>query len=166
MELTTLQSIAVLIGALVVVGGLLGIYFFLKIHAVWVGLIFLTYWSGVQEFAIDKLFSLVFGGVTGLLLVQSLTTFNSLIGELGIYAFLTILVVVIYLLIIKKGEKLLNNFSVIILTVGLIPSVQEDFNLFDSLLSFLIAVTYFGGPVLIAHYFKDRIEAKNKAVSD
>ncbi|QIB65512.1 hypothetical protein [Kineobactrum salinum] len=164
-ELSPLQALVVLIGVVVVLGVLIAFYSLLNIHAAWAGFLFLLYWSSVDDFAVDRLLRCVCGGLFGFFLLWTLAQSTSLFGDNGIYAFLALLMVVIYCLIMKWADWLINPVAMFYLTVGLVPAVQAELDLVDAVLAFLISAFYFGSPVVIVHLAKQH-RAKTGMVSE
>lgn len=145
------QGLGVLFGVVVVVGIFNAIYFGLGNNQIWTGLLFLLYWSAIDDFAYQRLLPCVCGGLLGLGLVWLLPLSEAWLGDKGMIIFLLALMAAIYCLIMKWLVWACNPVAMLFVTVGSLPAIQANLNMFDALIAFLISIVYFGTPVVCVH---------------
>jgi hypothetical protein len=136
----------IVLGALVVV---LVVYVvamtLLGFKDLWPGLLFVLCWLSFEQGAPARLVPNAAGAAVGLLVGWSMKGFAMWFGAAGIWVFLAVLLVVIYLQIIQWGKTWNNPTTAMVLTIATVPQLQRDFELIPALIVLALTIAYFAG---------------------
>ncbi|MAL93737.1 MAG: hypothetical protein CME40_01430 [Haliea sp.] len=149
LPMTPAKGLGVLLGIIVVVAGFIAINSALDVHEFWAGFLFLLYWAGIEHVAWDKLAACVVGSVVGLTLAWLLFALPGWFGEAGGFIFLGLILVVIYCQVMGWLPVAINLTTMLFLTAGTIPAVQEGVNFGDAFIALGLAFAYFIGLVWV-----------------
>lgn len=159
---TPVQGLIVL-GAIVAV---LAIYVvamtMLGFKNLWPGLIFVLCWLSFEQGAADRLVPNAAGAAFGLLVGWSMKGFAIWFGAAGIWVFVGVALVVVYLQVMQRGKTWNNATTAMYLTTATTPQFQQDLELASALLVLLLTVAYFGGLVTVNNAITRRRAAQTE----
>lgn len=156
--LATLAAVAVIIAGFVALTALLGN------GEAWAGFLFLLCWSLGEGMRPERLPRTVAGALLGIGLASLLFLLPAAAGPTaGGLAFLAALLVLVYLQIRGHAPMLINMTTMIFLTVGTVPHVQEHARFGEVLVALLLGVGYFGGLAAAAALVGQRRAAARQA---
>ncbi len=143
--MTPVKGLLVLLGIIIVVGGFIALNTALGLHEFWAGFLFLLYWAGIEQFAWDKLAACVVGAIVGLLMAWLAFALPGWLGDAGGLVFLALILALIYCQVMGWLSVAINLATMLLLTAGTIPAVQEHVNFADAFISLGLAFIYFVG---------------------
>lgn len=145
--MTPLKGLLVLLGIVVVVGIFIAINMALGLHQFWAGFLFLLYWAGVEHVAWDKLAACVVGAALGLVMAWLAAALPSSLGSAGGVIFLILILGLIYCQVMGWLSLAINLSTMLLLTAGTIPAVQQSVNFAEAFICLGLAFIYFIGLV-------------------
>ena len=137
--LITLGAIVAVLAAYVVAITLLGF------KNLWPGLLFVLCWLSFEQGAMQRLLPNAAGAAFGLLVGWSMKGFAVWFGAAGIWVFVGVALLVIYLQVIQRGKTWNNATAAMYLTMATTPQFQQDLELASAFLVLILTVVYFGG---------------------
>ena len=146
--MTPKLAFGVLLGVIVVVAGFVFLTVSVGVVEMWAGFLFLLYWAGIEHVDMEKLPSCIVGGFFGILLAYLAHGMGALAGvdhNTSLMLFVGLLLVVIYFQILGKFTILINMMTMLYLTVGSIPAIQESASAVGMASALALAILYFGG---------------------
>lgn len=149
LPMTPVKGLLVLLGIIVVVAGFIALNIALGVHEFWAGFLFLLYWAGIEHVAWDKLIPCVVGAVVGLTMAWLLFALPGWFGETGGYVFLGLILVLVYCQVMGWLSVAINLTTMLYLTAGTIPAVQEGVKFDQAFISLSLAFAYFIGLVWV-----------------
>tara|TARA_R110000772_G_scaffold46915_1_gene107137 strand:- start:11632 stop:12165 length:534 start_codon:yes stop_codon:yes gene_type:complete len=147
--MTPVKGLLVLLGIIIVVAAFIALNTALGIHEFWAGFLFLLYWAGIEHFAWDKLAACVAGAIVGLLMACLVFALPRWLGDAGGLVVLALILVLIYCQVMGWLPVAINLTTMLFLTAGTIPAVQESVNFADAFISLGLAFIYFIGLVWV-----------------
>lgn len=146
--MSPLVAVGVLLGVIVVVAGYLFLAGSLGVAEFWAGFLFLLYWAGIEHMDMETLPSSIVGGFFGIFLAFLSHEMAALVGldqNTGMMVFLGVLLVVIFFQILGKLTIAINMMTMLYLTVGTIPAIQENTTAVGMASALALAIVYFCG---------------------
>ncbi len=122
----------------------LAITHYLGILEFWAGFLWLFYWAGVEQMRFDKLYAAVVGSSVGLLAAFLLHAFPQIMGTAGLLGALGLVVALVYCLVMGWVKNLVNNATMLFLTVGTIPHLQAGGDFLQMFCSLFVGIAFFG----------------------
>lgn len=147
--MTPLKGLLVLLGVVVVVGIFITINLSLGVHEFWAAFLFLLYWTGLEHAAFDKLAPCAVGAVVGLGTAWLLQALPQQMPEQGLYIVFGLIAVLVYLQIMGWLTVAVNLTTMLLLTVGTIPAVQQGLDFSHAFISLGLGFVYFTGLVWV-----------------
>lgn len=123
--LSPVKGLLVLIAIIALVALFVAINHTVNIAEVWAGFLFILYWAGLQHLEMDKLLPSALGSLTGLALAYAMYILPSLLGGGGLAIAIGLIVIAVYCQIMGWLPVIINFATMIFLTVGTIPAVQQ-----------------------------------------
>lgn len=142
------KALLILAGVVVVVAGFILLTSALGIPDFWAGFLFLLYWAGIQHTDTRQLLPSITGAFFGVLLLYLSHGLPDWFGDAGLFAFVGLLIVVIYCQILGLFAVAINMIAMLYLTVGTIPAVQEHCTISDIASALVLGIVYFVGIIL------------------
>ena len=157
------QTLLLLIGVVPFMAGLFGLYNVLGVGAPAVGLLFLVYWAAIlrQDFA--TYLPTVLGGLGGLLLAWLLIGLPLRMGQAGTIIAVGALVAVLFCFMRGQGRLVVNNATMLFLTVATIPELKVAGNAVVMAESLLLAAAYMGAVAGLVLVVTKRLAKKGDA---
>jgi len=133
----------------VAVATFIGISTMLGLPSVYGGFLFVFYFTGLCHAASDKFVPAVAGAFCGLAIAYLLTQLPVTLGTAGMVLALGVLIAAIYALIMGWVPLLVNNATMLFLTVGTIPALHKTATIAEMAVSALLAVALIGLALLV-----------------
>ena len=140
---------------IIAVAAFIGISTALGLPSVYGGFLFVFYFTGLCHAAPDKFVPAVVGAFGGLAIAYLLTQLPVTMGTAGMALALGVVLAAIYALIMGWAQVLVNNATMLFLTIGTIPTLHQTATLGEMALSLLLAVVLIGAGLLFAR-LRDR----------
>ncbi|HLS99674.1 MAG: hypothetical protein WDA10_06635 [Porticoccaceae bacterium] len=137
--LMVVGAIAVVVVAFLLLTRALGIAEF------WAGFLFLFFWAGIEQMRFERLNFAVVGACVGLLAALALNQLPQLLGGGGLALALAGVVALVYCQVMGWLALLVNNATMLFLTVATIPHLQASGNFPQMFAGLLVGVVFFGG---------------------
>ena len=134
----------------------------LGINEFWAGFLWLFFWAGVEHMRFDRLNQSVVGACVGLGAAMALKLFPQWLGVLGLVAALAIVVVLVYCQVMGWFSLLVNNATMLFLTVATIPHLQGHGDFGQIYTALVLGVVFFGGLLWVGFRFA-RLRADRKS---
>jgi hypothetical protein len=157
--LAALQLLLFIIAA-VAVWLLLGAYV-LHLHALFAGFLFLWYWGAVEKADFGRLMPAAFGAIVGATLVWQMQALPAQFGLGGLVVSLVVLAAMVFVLLMNWAPLLVNNSTMLFLTVLAAPALISTVKYQDVAISVAAGTFYFGCAAYLAKaYAGARVRAK------
>jgi hypothetical protein len=144
-----------LVGVVVFMAGLFGLYAALQIRMPFVGLLFLLYWGAIMRQDRASFLASVFGGVGGILLARLLLA-PPLAGTPGTIVSYGTLAAVLFCYMRGQASLVVNNSTMLFLAVSTIPELNVAKNVLTMTESLLLGAAYLGAISAAADLVKKR----------
>jgi hypothetical protein len=138
------QTVLLLVGAAVFMGGFYALYSGLGVGMPCFGLLFLLYWAAIERQDPTKFIPSVLGGAGGILLGWLLVGLPTRIGSPGVVISAVVLVAVLFCFMRGHARWVVNNATMLLLTVVTISEFKVTQNVGLMLESFLLGAAYMG----------------------
>jgi hypothetical protein len=155
-------TLLLLIGVVPFMAGLFGLYRLLGVGMPYIGLLFLVYWAAILRQAPAAYLPSVLGGLGGVLLGWLLVGLPPLIGPAGTIISLVALVATLFCFMRGQASLVVNNATMLFLTVATISELKIAANVIVMVESLLLAAAYMGAVAAIVH-FTAKLRAKKSA---
>jgi hypothetical protein len=134
--------------------------FALGIAHSWVAFLFLLYWGGIEQMKFEKLPNCIVGALLGLALAYGIRTLPAFFGPAVWVLILGAILVLVYFAIMHWWPLVVNNATMLFLTVGTIPAVQAGAQVPSLLPAFGFGVAYFAALAWLAQLLVRRSAGK------
>jgi hypothetical protein len=142
------KALLTLVGVMVVVAGYIALTTALGTPDFWAGFLFILYWGGIQHTDTELLPASIVGAFFGIFLLYMSHALPDWLGDAGLYAFFALMLAVIYCQIAGLFTSVINLMTMLYLTVGTIPVIQEHGSVADIALALVLGMVYFLGIIL------------------
>ena len=142
------KALLTLAGVMVVVAGYIGLTSALGTPDFWAGFLFILYWGGIQHTDTEQLPASIVGALFGVFLLYMSHALPDWFGDAGRYAFFGLMLAVIYCQIAGLFTVVINLMTMLYLTVGTIPVMQEHGSVGDIALALVLGMVFFLGIIL------------------
>ncbi|WP_418791285.1 hypothetical protein [Phosphitispora sp. TUW77] len=122
----------------------------LNILTVWLGFIYLYYFTAVKHFQFSSFITTFIGGLVGVLVVYAMPFLSLYMGLNGQIIWLVLLIIIIAILI-EGRFKYINDFTMLIVTVFAIPHLAKPQEFTMALVTYAIFTVLLGVPSYIMH---------------
>ncbi|MBU3948005.1 MAG: hypothetical protein KJ882_05745 [Proteobacteria bacterium] len=139
------KGLIIVVAVAVVVAIYLAITHSMGISEFWAGFLWLFYWAGVEQMSFDRIDDSIIGSTAGLLTAFLLHAFPQILGTTGLILALGLVVVLVYCLVMGWAKKLVNNATMLFLTVGTIPHLQANGDFPRMFSALIVGIIFFGG---------------------
>lgn len=136
------KGLLVLVAIIALVALFLTLSHLVNVVEVWAGFLFILYWAGLQHLQMDKLAPSVVGALTGLGLAYALYALPPLLGGAGWAIVLGAVVVAIYCQVMGWLPIMINLATMLFLTVGTIPAVQQHAGLPNAFAALILGIVF------------------------
>jgi MFS family permease len=157
------QTLLLLAGVVPFMAGLFGLYSLLNVGLPLFGLLFLVYWAAILEQDFATYLPTVLGGLGGILLGWLLVDLPSRIGQPGTILSVAALAVVLFCFMRGQARLVVNNATMLFLTVATASELKVAGNALVMAQSLLLAAAYMGAIAGIVHLVAKRRAAKSPA---
>lgn len=145
----------VLLGIVVVgVAVYIGLAILLGMDSFYGGFLFILYWMGIKHTDMAEFWPSFVGGMAGLGIAWSLHNFPILFGTAGMIVALAIVLLTIYAMLMGWVPLVVNTATMLFLTVGTIPALQNDIEFSNLLTSYLYGAALIGVTMVLAAKLK------------
>ena len=145
-------TLLLMIGVVPFMAGLFGLYHLLGIGMPLFGLLFLVYWAAILQQDLKAYWPTVLGGLLGILLGWLLIGLPGQIGTPGTVVSLIALVAVLFCFMRGHARLVVNNATMLFLTVATAAELQIGAQAVVMAQSLLLAAAYMGGVALLVDY--------------
>jgi hypothetical protein len=152
-----------LVGVVVFMAGLFGLYAALQIRMPSHGLLFLLYWGALLRQDRATFLPSVIGGVGGILLAWLLISASVLAGTPGTVASYAALAAVLFCYMRGQAGLVVNNSTMLFLAVSTIPELSVAKNAATMTESLLLGAAYLGAVSAAANLVKKRFAKRGAA---
>jgi hypothetical protein len=149
-----------LIGAIGFMAVFFGLYGAFRISTPTFGLLFLVYWAAILRQ--DRLAFLpsVLGGLGGILLSWLLVCLPPLVGRVGTITSFAVLAAVLFCFMRGHVRWVVNNSTMLFLTVATIPELNISKNVVGMAQSLLLGAAYMGAVSVVANFLTSRLSRR------
>lgn len=144
-------TLLLLIGVVPFMAGFFGLYKLLGVGMPFIGLLFLLYWAAIQRQEPAAYLPAVLGGLGGILLGWLLIGLPPLIGQAGTIISIAALVATLFCFMRGHAALVVNNATMLFLTVATISELKIAGNVVVMAESLLLAAAYMGAVSGIVH---------------
>lgn len=141
---SVLQSMLMLVAIAVVCGAYLALNAAVGSKEAYVGFLFLFYWTGLQKADLRALPASAAGAFVGLGFGFLMRHLQLQLGVAGTLVFLALVLLLVFLFLQQRLRVLVNDATMLTLTVATIAHVQSQASFRGLFLSLAIAVVFFG----------------------
>jgi hypothetical protein len=152
--------VLLLIGAVGFMAVFFGLYSVLRVHPALFGLLFLVYWAAILRQERGTFFPSVLGGLSGILLGWLLLCMPALAGRAGSLISLSALAVTLFCFMRGHARLVVNNATMLFLTVSTIPELNVSKDVVGMAQSLLLGAAYMGGVSAAADFVKKRLSRR------
>ena len=149
-------TLLLMIGVVPFMAGLFGLYALLGVGLPGIGLLFLVYWAAILRQDLAAYFPTVLGGLAGVGLGWLLVGAPPLIGMPGTILSVAVLVVVLFCFMRGQAGMVVNNSTMLFLTVATIAELKIGANAVVMAESLLLAAAYMGATAWVVHAITKR----------
>ncbi len=154
-------GVQLLVFIAVAAAGWEGLAMVLHMKAGFTGFLFLWYWATVEKAAFDRLLASVLGAGLGAALAWMLLYLPTAFGGAGLIVALAVLSGVVLMMIMGQAPLIVNNASMLFLTVLTAPPLLGVVQAGAVDAAILLGALYFGGLVYLAKlYTQSRARAR------
>jgi hypothetical protein len=146
-------TILLLVGAAGFMAVFFGLYQLLGMSMPVFGLLFLVYWAAILKQDLATYFPAVFGGLSGILLGWLLVAVPPLVGSAGIAISLMMVAIVLFCFMRGHASLIINNATMLFLTVATISQIDVARNAPVMAASFLVGAIYMGATTIAVRHF-------------
>lgn len=152
-----MSPVKALIGLGIIVVGVavyIGLAMALGMESFYGGFLFILYWMGIKHTDMAEFWPGFVGGLAGLGIAWSLHNFAILFGTAGMVAALAIVLLTIYAMLMGWVPLVVNTATMLFLTVGTIPALQNDIEFSNLLTSYLYGAALIGVTMVLVAKLK------------
>lgn len=142
--LTPVAGFVVLFAVVAAVAGYLMIAAAAGIEGMWAGFLWLLCWAAIEHMEKSKFGACLIGSFCGLLMAWLLHAGPAAAGAAGLVPALLLVLAAIYCQIMGWLPVAINIATMLFLTVGTIPAVQQRADFADMAMAILLAALWFG----------------------
>lgn len=144
--LSPMKGLLVVAGIALVVALYLGLAMVLGLKEFWAGFLFLFFWAGIEQMRFERINAAVMGASMGLLTALALNQLPILLGiTAGLGLALGLVVILVYCQVMGWISLLVNNATMLFLTVATIPHLQTHGSFDEMFAALYVGVAFFGG---------------------
>lgn len=144
--MSTGKALAILFAVVAVIGLYVGLAFWLKVTASWVGFLFLTQWTVVDGGKLTQFPRTVLGALSGMTIALIPALLSPSLGHGPAMAvMLGLILVAVFLFIAARASQVINAATMMFLTVMSIPEIATHATPADLFVGFALGLVYFGG---------------------
>ena len=160
-----LAGLGILLAVIVVIAPFVGLATLLGVHDSWAAFLFLLCWTMVEKGSIENFPRALIGALVGASAGALFALLPLWLGETGAIAFLGVVLVLTYMLIMGWLPIAVNTTTMIFLTVGTIPHVASGADIPDVFTAIALGAVYFGAIGLIGAQISKRRAAGHAAAT-
>lgn len=149
-------TLLLLVGVVPFMAGLFGLYHLLGVGMPVCGLLFLVYWAAILGQDLAAYPPSVLGGVVGILLGWLLVGLPLQIGLPGTVISVAALVAVLFCFLRGQARLVVNNATMLFLTVATVSELKVAGNVVVMVESLLVAAAYMGAVTAVVHLVTKR----------
>lgn len=149
-------TLLLLMGIVPFMAGFFGLYNLLGVGMPYIGLLFLLYWAAIQRQERTAYLPSVLGGLSGILLGWLLIGLPPLIGLAGTIISIAALVATLFCFMRGHASLVVNNSTMLFLTVATISELTIAKNVVVMVESLLLGAAYMGAVSVAAHVIAKR----------
>jgi len=170
--MSPVKGFAVVVAIAVVVIIYLALAHYFSIAEFWVGFLWLFYWAGIEGADLKKIDASIIGALVGMLVGFSLRILPVQLADVvevvnvGLVMALALVVFLVYCSVMGWLKLLVNNATMLFLTVFTIVHIQEHGAFSSMAAALLLAVVFFGGLFWVGMFFKKRALIKAPSLID
>jgi hypothetical protein len=154
-----------LVGAAGFMAVFFGVYNVLGVGMPYFGLLFLVYWAAFLRQEAKAFLPSVLGGLCGILMGWLLIGMPPLVGAAGSVIAAVVLVAMLFCFMRGHATLLVNNATMLFLTVATVPELKIGANAVVMAESLLLGAVYMGAVTAAAHAVTKRLPKKSPAPS-
>jgi hypothetical protein len=155
------HALALLAVVVVVIAGYIAAATALGVAALYLGFLFLLYWTGVEGAKLERWAPCAIGVFVGLGLAFLLHALPTQFGaQTGIIAFLGLIAAITVLMIMRIGGLVFNLAAMLVLTVAAAPEIHAQADWPQMFASLAFGVAYFSAVVFVLQKAAARFAAK------
>jgi hypothetical protein len=139
-----LVTLLLLAGVVVFMAGFFGLFRLLGVQAPYCGLLFLVYWGAILRQDRAAFFPTVLGGLAGVFMSWLLLAWGPGMGQAGTIVSVAALAVLLFCFMRGQARWLVNNATMLFLTVATIPDLHVATNAIGMAESLLLGAAYMG----------------------
>lgn len=140
--LSPAKGLLALLAIIVLVALFIGLTHVAGVAEFWTGFLFILYWAGFEHVQREKLPHAVVGSLLGLSLAYALHALPPLLGGAGWAIALGALLVAIYCQVMGWLPIAINMATMLFLTVGTIPAVQQHADLAGAFAGLVLGILF------------------------
>ncbi|MFH2044668.1 MAG: hypothetical protein ABIK92_05940 [Pseudomonadota bacterium] len=160
--ISPVKGLMMVVAVALVVVIYLSITHYLGISEFWAGFLWLFYWAGVEQMSFDRIVDSIIGSTAGLLTAFLLHAFPQVFGTTGLILALCLVVFLVYCLVMGWAKKLVNNATMLFLTVGTIPHLQADGDFPQMFSALFVGIVFFGGLLWLSGLVGKKLSKRNR----
>jgi hypothetical protein len=157
---SVVATVLLLIGAVGFMAVFFGLYSVLRVQPVVFGLLFLLYWAAILRQDRGAFFPSALGGQGGILLGWLLICMPTLAGRAGSLISLSALAVALFCFMRGHARLVVNNATMLFLTVSTIPELNVSKDVVGMVQSLLLGAAYMGVVTVAADFVKKRFSRR------
>lgn len=147
--MSPLMGLGILLAVIVVVAAYIGLNMALGIAEGWAGFLFLLCWSMIEKGSLDRFAHALVGALVGAGTAALFKLGPEIWGQAGMIAFLGVVLLLVYAIIMGWAPIAVNTTTMIYLTVGTIPYLHEGVNVVGMFLGIASGALFFGALGLV-----------------
>ena len=141
-SLTPGKGLLVLLAIVILVAAFIWMTHALGISQAWPGFLFILYWAGLEHVQMERLAPSVVGALAGFGIGWAMHVLPPLLGVAGWAIVLGTILVAIYCHVMGWLPVVVNMATMLFLTVGTVPAVQEHADLTDAFAALLCGMVF------------------------
>ena len=151
-RLSVIMTSALLVGTAGFMAIYFGLYRLLGVSMPYFGLLFLVYWAAILQQKLEAYFPAVLGSLTGILLGWVAVAVPPLVGSTGVLVSAVAVAMVLFCFMRGHASLIVNNATMLFVTVATIPDVNVASNAVTMMKSLLLGASYMGAVSLIVNF--------------
>jgi len=161
--MSPVMGLGIVLAVVVVVGAYVGLNMALGITEGWAGFLFLLCWSMIEKSSMDRFAHALVGALIGAGTAALMKLGPAMMGPAGMALFLGAVLLLIYAIVMGWFALGVNTTTMVFLTVGTIPYVEQGAEPAGIFLGIASGAVFFGALGLIAAQVSKRRSAKTAA---
>lgn len=156
-----IMTLVLLVGTVGFMAIYFGLYRLLGVDMPYFGLLFLVYWAAILQQKLEMYFPAVLGSLTGILLGWIAVVVPSLVGSAGLLVSAGAVAAVLFCFMRGHANLIVNNATMLFVTVATIPDVHIANNAVTMVKSLLLGAIYMGAVTLAVSFLQRAWSARS-----